>query len=191
MHKKRYIMMDDVFLYHAHTFFLLLMMCVGTKTPMSTSIEHELTKRALESIDNGEESRMTLFQPGGVDVALSPYSIKVKERCHCNEDKETGRWSRSCCHRYYRLDNRYYRRAYKTSGTTGPATGSLPMPPLNSRHPSSKRHPRHRYYRLEATGTTGDTGTAALTRLRPCTKGKAGTTARRAGTTGRAHFCLI
>ena len=50
VHKKRYIMMDDVFLYHAHRFFLLLMMCVGTKTIMSTSVEHELTKRALESI---------------------------------------------------------------------------------------------------------------------------------------------
>lgn len=30
VHKKRYVMMDDVFLYHAHTFFLLSMMCVGT-----------------------------------------------------------------------------------------------------------------------------------------------------------------
>ena len=43
-------MMDDVFLYHAHTFFLWCMMCVGTRTRMSTSVEHELTKRALESI---------------------------------------------------------------------------------------------------------------------------------------------
>ena len=42
--------MDDVYLYHAHTFFLLYMMCVGTRTRMSTSVEHELTKRALESI---------------------------------------------------------------------------------------------------------------------------------------------
>ena len=50
VHKKRYIMMDDVYLYHAHMFFLLHVMCVGTRTIMSTSVEHELTKRALESI---------------------------------------------------------------------------------------------------------------------------------------------
>ena len=50
VHKKRYVMMDDVYLYHAHTFFLLCMMCVGTRTIMSTSVEHELTKRALKSI---------------------------------------------------------------------------------------------------------------------------------------------
>src|SRR3954464_661647 len=43
-------MMDDVYFYHAHTFFLLHMMCVGTRTRMSTSVEHELTKRALDSI---------------------------------------------------------------------------------------------------------------------------------------------
>jgi hypothetical protein len=48
--RRRCIMMDDVFIYHAHTFFLLSMMCVGTRTIMSTSVEHELTKRALESI---------------------------------------------------------------------------------------------------------------------------------------------
>jgi hypothetical protein len=47
---KRYVMMDDVFIYHAHTFFLLSIMWVGTRNPMSISIEHELTKRALESI---------------------------------------------------------------------------------------------------------------------------------------------
>ena len=47
---RRRIMMDDVFIYHAHTYFLLSMVCVGTRNPMSTSIEHELTKRALESI---------------------------------------------------------------------------------------------------------------------------------------------
>src|SRR4051812_34919046 len=50
VHKKRYVMIDDVYLYHAHTFFLLHMMCVGTRTRMSTSVKHELTKRALESI---------------------------------------------------------------------------------------------------------------------------------------------
>nr|XP_051205535.1 uncharacterized protein LOC127319596 [Lolium perenne] len=48
--KKWCIMMDDVFIYHAHTLFLLSNMCVGTQIPMSTSIEHELTKRALESM---------------------------------------------------------------------------------------------------------------------------------------------
>nr|XP_051207592.1 uncharacterized protein LOC127323515 [Lolium perenne]XP_051207627.1 uncharacterized protein LOC127323551 [Lolium perenne] len=48
--KRWTIMMDDVFIYHAHTLFLLSNMCVGTQTPMSTSIEHELTKRALESM---------------------------------------------------------------------------------------------------------------------------------------------
>jgi hypothetical protein len=47
---KRYIMMDDVFIYYAHTLFLLSLMCVGTQTKPSTSIEHELAKRALESI---------------------------------------------------------------------------------------------------------------------------------------------
>jgi hypothetical protein len=47
---KRYIMMDDVFIYHAHTLFLLSLVCVGTRTKLSTSIEHELAKRALESI---------------------------------------------------------------------------------------------------------------------------------------------
>ena len=56
--------MDDVFLYNAHTFSLVYMMCVGTLEHMSTSIEHELTKRALESVPEGEESRTTLFQGG-------------------------------------------------------------------------------------------------------------------------------
>ena len=48
--KRRCIMMDDVFIYHAHTFFSLSILCVGNHTTRSTSIEHELTKRALESI---------------------------------------------------------------------------------------------------------------------------------------------
>jgi hypothetical protein len=43
-------MMDDVFIYHAHTLFLLSVVCVGTQTTTSTSVEHELAKRALESI---------------------------------------------------------------------------------------------------------------------------------------------
>ena len=41
---KRCIMMDDVFIDHAHTFFIWSLVCVGTGNPMSTSIEHELTK---------------------------------------------------------------------------------------------------------------------------------------------------
>jgi hypothetical protein len=43
-------MMDDVFIYHAHMFFALSIMCVGKRTTKSTSMEHELTKRALESM---------------------------------------------------------------------------------------------------------------------------------------------
>src|SRR3954465_10987917 len=45
---KRCIMMDDVFIYHAHTLFALSMVCVGANTTMSTLKEHELRKRALE-----------------------------------------------------------------------------------------------------------------------------------------------
>src|SRR4051812_9914168 len=41
---KRCIMMDDVFIYHAHILFALYMVCVGANTTMSTSIEYELTK---------------------------------------------------------------------------------------------------------------------------------------------------
>jgi hypothetical protein len=47
---KRCIMMDNVFIYHAHTLFLLSFVCVDMRTKPSTSIEHELAKRALESI---------------------------------------------------------------------------------------------------------------------------------------------
>jgi hypothetical protein len=47
---KRYIMMDDVFIYQAHTFVLLSFVCVDTRKTTSTSIEHELAKRALESL---------------------------------------------------------------------------------------------------------------------------------------------
>jgi hypothetical protein len=46
---KRCIMMDDVFIYHAHTLFWISFVCVGTRTTTSTLIEHELAKRALES----------------------------------------------------------------------------------------------------------------------------------------------
>mgnify|MGYP006869214195 CR=1 FL=1 len=47
---KRRIMMDDVFIYRAHNFFIWCFVCAGNRMIMSTSIEHELTKRALESI---------------------------------------------------------------------------------------------------------------------------------------------
>src|SRR3954467_7266158 len=50
MQLKRCIMMDDVFIYHAHTLFALSMVCVGANNTMSTSMEHQLTKRALECI---------------------------------------------------------------------------------------------------------------------------------------------
>ena len=43
-------MMDDVFMYHAHIFFLWNFVCNGRRMIMSTSIDHELTIRALESI---------------------------------------------------------------------------------------------------------------------------------------------
>ena len=52
VHKTWNIMMDDVFLYHAHTLFVLLLPCVGTRTTVSTATEHELTKRAIESHPN-------------------------------------------------------------------------------------------------------------------------------------------
>ena len=42
-------MMDDAFIYHAHTFFVLLCACVGYLDFVSTSISRELTIRALES----------------------------------------------------------------------------------------------------------------------------------------------
>ena len=47
--EKRTIMMDDVFIYHAHMFFLLLCACVGYLDFVSTSTSRELTIRALES----------------------------------------------------------------------------------------------------------------------------------------------
>lgn len=47
--EKRTIMMDDVFVYHAHTFFALLCVCVGCFDYMSTSTSRELTIQALES----------------------------------------------------------------------------------------------------------------------------------------------
>src|SRR5665811_1409888 len=47
---KRHFMMDDVFIYRAHNFFICCLVCAGKRMIMSTSIEHELTIRALESI---------------------------------------------------------------------------------------------------------------------------------------------
>ena len=47
--EKRTIMMDDVFIYHAHTFFAFFCACVGYLDLVSTSASHELTIRALES----------------------------------------------------------------------------------------------------------------------------------------------
>ena len=47
--EKRTIMMDDVFIYHAHTFFVLLCACVAYLDFTSTSTSRELTIRALES----------------------------------------------------------------------------------------------------------------------------------------------
>jgi hypothetical protein len=47
--EKRTIMMDDVFIYRAHTFLALLCACVGSFDIVSTSTSRELTIRALES----------------------------------------------------------------------------------------------------------------------------------------------
>ena len=46
--EKRTIMMDDVFTYHAHMFFLMLCACVGYLDFVSTSTSRELTTRGLE-----------------------------------------------------------------------------------------------------------------------------------------------
>jgi hypothetical protein len=70
--RRRCIMMDDVFIYHAHTFFVLSMMCVGTRKIMSTSIEHELTKRALESIPHMMRTSHLLLHP----LLLQPHKCK-------------------------------------------------------------------------------------------------------------------
>ena len=45
-------MMDDVYIYHTHTFFGLFLFCVGTHIYSLTSQDHELMKRALESNDD-------------------------------------------------------------------------------------------------------------------------------------------
>jgi len=60
---KRHVMMDDVFIYRAHNFFIWCLVCAGKRMIMSTSIEHELTKRALESIhlSRGLNSSIILF----------------------------------------------------------------------------------------------------------------------------------
>ena len=51
-HMHIHIMMDDVYIYHAHNFFGLCLFCVGTHDYLSTSQSHVLTKRALESNDD-------------------------------------------------------------------------------------------------------------------------------------------
>ena len=51
-HVHIHIMMDDVYIYQAHNFFGLWLFCVGTHEYLSTSQSHELTKRALESNDD-------------------------------------------------------------------------------------------------------------------------------------------
>ena len=57
---KRHFMMDDVFMYHAHNFFLWFFVCIESHAKMSTSSDHELTKRALESIHVSSGSNPTL-----------------------------------------------------------------------------------------------------------------------------------
>nr|XP_051180967.1 uncharacterized protein LOC127295098 [Lolium perenne] len=47
VHKTWNIMMDDVFLYHAHTLFVFSFVCIRTRMTTSTATEHELTKRAI------------------------------------------------------------------------------------------------------------------------------------------------
>ena len=84
-----------------------------------------------------------------------------------------------------RLRQRYYRPRYRTA-TEGPLPRSV-----HSLELDAASSPRHRYYRLRATGTTGRTGIASSAPPRPCAEGRAGTTARRAGTTGRARFHQI
>ena len=46
MQMKRHFMMDDVFIYHAHNFFIWFFVCIRPHAILSTSLEHELTKRA-------------------------------------------------------------------------------------------------------------------------------------------------
>ena len=57
---KRHFMMDDVFIYRAHNFFIWCLVCAGKRMIMSTSIEHELTIRALEIIHVSCGSNPTL-----------------------------------------------------------------------------------------------------------------------------------
>src|ERR1041385_6873248 len=49
MQVKRHIIFDDVFIYHAHTFFVMSRACVGNFARVSTTTHHELTIQALES----------------------------------------------------------------------------------------------------------------------------------------------
>ena len=49
MQVKRHIIFNEVFIYHAHTFFAMSRACVGNFAHVSTPTHHELTIRALES----------------------------------------------------------------------------------------------------------------------------------------------
>jgi hypothetical protein len=84
MHKKWSIMRDDVFLYHAHTFFALPIACVGTRTLMSTLIEHELTKRALESIiqvSSSSNSTLIPFSSFALDMLNNLFLVVPLQAC--------------------------------------------------------------------------------------------------------------
>ena len=73
-------MMDDVFIYHAHTFFALLCACVGYLDFVSTFTSRELTIRALESephtFDHDSFLRHLSYQFGIVKNAQG-HAIKV------------------------------------------------------------------------------------------------------------------
>jgi len=72
VHKTWNIMMDDVFIYHAHTLFVLFLPCVGTRTTTSTATEHELTKRAIESYPIKDLTRGN-HTKGYVPTSLRPH----------------------------------------------------------------------------------------------------------------------
>ena len=47
---KLHFLLDDLFLYYKQNIFLWTFVSYGFRTPLSTAIEHELTKRAIDSI---------------------------------------------------------------------------------------------------------------------------------------------
>lgn len=65
------IMMDDVYIYHAHTIFPLSLFCVGTHIYSSTSESQELMKQTLESNDD----------LGSRGLSLPPYPLR-KDYAH-------------------------------------------------------------------------------------------------------------